>query len=95
MEKERADMTIEESAHICRQSFNECLQHFEKLAPKQQSGIEDQSGRFSIWAFNIGVFASYRASLDYRLRDVADIQRLVRRVLQTLNDHIQKCKIYI
>ncbi|KAF3402316.1 hypothetical protein DPV78_003647 [Talaromyces pinophilus] len=88
-------MTIEESAGICRQSFNKCLAYFDMLSPKQQSAIEDQLGRFSIWAFSIGVFASYRASLDYRLRGVDEIQRLIRRLLQTLDEHIQQYLSYL
>jgi hypothetical protein len=92
MEKERADVTIEESARACRQSFDECLLHSDKLSPKQLYSIEDQLGRFSIWAFNSGALASYRASLDYHLRGVADVQRLVRRLLQTLEENIQQCE---
>ncbi|KAL4781274.1 hypothetical protein BJX76DRAFT_335882 [Aspergillus varians] len=82
--------TISECANICLESFNGCLAHFGLLLPREQSAIEDQLGRFSIWAHNIGVFAPTRGSLDYRLRDASDIQRLMRRLLRTLNDHVQR-----
>ncbi|KAK2795635.1 hypothetical protein FQN51_000392 [Onygenales sp. PD_10] len=83
--------TIAESAGKCLESFNECLANFSLLPPRQQSGIEDQLGRFSIWTSNIGVFASTRASLDHRLRDVEDVHRLVQGLLWILNEHIQRC----
>ncbi|KAK2787325.1 hypothetical protein FQN53_005484 [Emmonsiellopsis sp. PD_33] len=82
--------TIAESAAKCLESFNECLANFSLLPPRQQSGIEDQLGRFSIWTSNIGVFASTRSSLDYRLRDVEDVHRLVQGLLWILNEHIQR-----
>lgn len=92
METEKQDATIAETAGACLQSFNKCLALFAVLPSQQQSAVEDQLGRFSIWAANIGVFAPFRASLDYRLHGVADVQRLVRGLLRTLNEHIQQCK---
>ncbi|KAK2773562.1 hypothetical protein FQN52_004541 [Onygenales sp. PD_12] len=87
----REGSTIAESAGKCLKSFNECLAHFSLVPPRQQSGIEDQLGRFSIWTSNIDVFASTRASLDYRLRDVEDVHSLVQGLLWILNEHIQRC----
>ncbi|KAL4903147.1 hypothetical protein BDW74DRAFT_156725 [Aspergillus multicolor] len=84
------DGSISECAKLCLQLFNQCLDQFYLLSPKQQSEIDDQFGRFSIWLSNIGVFAPTRGSLDYRLREAPDIQRLVRRLLRTLNDQIQQ-----
>jgi hypothetical protein len=86
------ETTITEIAEACLVSFNKCLELFTILPPQQQSAVEDQLGRFSIWTANIGVFETYRASLDYRLRGVADVQRLVRGLLRTLNEHIQDCE---
>jgi hypothetical protein len=93
METGQQNGTIAEGAERCLISFNECFAHFALLPPRQQSAIEDQLGRFSIWTSNIGVFAPTRASLDYRLRCVADLHRLVRGLLWTLNEHIQRCEI--
>ncbi|KAL4988122.1 hypothetical protein BDW68DRAFT_159782 [Aspergillus falconensis] len=90
METVWQDATISECAKICLQSFNDCLTQFHLLSPRQQSAVDDQLGRFSIWVSNIGVFAPTRGSLDYRLREAPDIQRLVRRLLRTLNDYIQQ-----
>lgn len=92
MDIDMQDATIAEMAEACLLSFNKCLKRFAVLPPQHQSAVEDQLGRFSIWSANIGVFSRYRASLDYRLRGVADVQRLVRGLLWTLNEHIQECK---
>jgi hypothetical protein len=90
METVWQDATISQCANICLQSFNDCLAQSHLLSPRQQSAVDDQLGRFSIWVSNIGVFAPTRGSLDYRLREAPDIQRLVRRLLRTLNDYIQQ-----
>ncbi|KAL4975560.1 hypothetical protein BDW66DRAFT_137161 [Aspergillus desertorum] len=90
METVWQDATISECAKICLQSFNDCLAQFHLLSPRQQSAVDDQMGRFSIWVSNIGAFAPTRGSLDYRLREAPDLQRLVRRLLRTLNDYIQQ-----
>ncbi|KAE8141517.1 hypothetical protein BDV38DRAFT_278873 [Aspergillus pseudotamarii] len=89
MEKERRVPTIAEAAETCLRSFNECLGQLKILDAREQLLLEDQLGRFSIWASNIGAFAPRRASLDHRLRLAPDVQRLVRGLLQTLNDHIR------
>ncbi|QKX61259.1 uncharacterized protein TRUGW13939_08407 [Talaromyces rugulosus] len=86
MEIEAQGATITDTAEACLLSFNKCLDLFAVLPPQQRSAVEDQLGRFLI----IDVFASYRASLDYRLRGVADVQQLVRGLLRTLNEHIQE-----
>ncbi|KAL4737151.1 hypothetical protein BDV11DRAFT_172208 [Aspergillus similis] len=90
MEAAWQDATISQCAKTCLQSFNDCLAQFHLLSPRQQSAVDDQLGRFSIWVSNIGVFAPTRGSLDYRLREAPDIQRLVRRLLRTLNEYIQQ-----
>ena len=51
---------------------------------------EDQLGRFRIWAKNIGVFAKGHASLDYRLRDSAEVGLLMIEQLEALQDSVQK-----
>ena len=51
---------------------------------------EDQLGRFRIWAKNIGVFAEGHASLDYRLRDSAEVRLLMVDQLETLQNSVQR-----
>ncbi|OJJ94807.1 hypothetical protein ASPACDRAFT_64957 [Aspergillus aculeatus ATCC 16872] len=45
---------------------------------------EAQLARFNLWATNIGVFAKYKASLEYRLRDSPDVQRIIINLLEIL-----------
>lgn len=46
--------------------------------------VEDQYGRFNIFARNVGTFADGHASLDYRLRNSEDAQEVTRRLLESL-----------
>jgi len=54
--------------------------------------LEDQYGRFNIWARNVGVFASGHASLDYRLREDPQPRVLVGGLLEGLQDQLQRGK---
>ena len=54
--------------------------------------LEDQYGRFNIWARNVGVFASGHASLDYRLREDPQPRVLARELLEGLQDQLQRGK---
>ncbi|PYH68479.1 uncharacterized protein BO88DRAFT_488420 [Aspergillus vadensis CBS 113365] len=83
-------VTLAESANLCLESFTKCLARVGHLTVREQSAIEDQLGQFSIWSSNIGIFAAAKNSLDYRLRDAFRVQRLLRRLLRILNDHIQR-----
>ncbi|OCL12400.1 hypothetical protein AOQ84DRAFT_437031 [Glonium stellatum] len=56
--------------------------------------LEDQYGRFNIWARNVGVFASGHASLDYRLREDPQPKALVGGLLEGLQDQLQRA-IYL
>ncbi|GLA74435.1 hypothetical protein AtubIFM55763_005678 [Aspergillus tubingensis] len=83
-------VTLAESANLCLESFTKCLSRFGHLTVREQSAIEDQIGQFSIWSSNIGIFAAAKSSLDYRLCNAAQVQRLLRRLLRILNDHIER-----
>lgn len=47
--------------------------------------LQNELGRFNLWAGNIGVFAPLQASLDFRLIDVPDISAQFLRQLDTLS----------
>lgn len=83
--------TIAHAAQFCLKSFDHCLVVAEDLGPKEFALIQNQLGRLSLWISNIGVFALDRASIDYRLRDVPDTHRLVKGLIEVLNDKLQKC----
>ncbi|ESZ91987.1 hypothetical protein SBOR_7644 [Sclerotinia borealis F-4128] len=55
-----------------------------QLEPHLRSELENELGRFKIWAGNLGVFAPGRASADYRLRDDADIKEILIQMLDRL-----------
>lgn len=52
--------------------------------------VRDQIARFNTWGANIGVYASERASLDYRLRDSKDVRIMVLGVLESLEHKISR-----
>ncbi|QSZ30694.1 hypothetical protein DSL72_000252 [Monilinia vaccinii-corymbosi] len=55
-----------------------------QLEPHLRSELENELGRFKIWAGNLGVFAPGRASADYRLRDDADVKEVLIQMLDRL-----------
>ncbi|PYI27721.1 hypothetical protein BP00DRAFT_450050 [Aspergillus indologenus CBS 114.80] len=61
-------------------TLEKCLQ----VSGSSSHLAEAQLARFNLWATNIGVFAKYKASLDYRLRDSPDIQRIITNLLEVL-----------
>ncbi|KAL2844258.1 hypothetical protein BJX68DRAFT_269784 [Aspergillus pseudodeflectus] len=87
--QDSAVVSIAETARACLDAFQHCLEHTKQHNPRSHSSLEDQLGRFSIWASSIGAFAPRRASLDHRLRMASDVQRLVYGLLQTLNEHLR------
>ncbi|KAF4626071.1 hypothetical protein G7Y89_g12090 [Cudoniella acicularis] len=88
---EQQQYTIAGDAELCLHSFQHCLQQSASIHPRCTSLVEDQLARFSVWTANIGVFAPGRASMDHRLREVPDVQDIVRGILDVLDDRIQNC----
>lgn len=52
------------------------------------NSLQDELGRFKIWAGNLGVFAAGHASADYRLRYEPDIKDVIIRLLKRLENHL-------
>lgn len=84
--------TIAHAAQICIKSFDICLGIVKDAGPKKFSLVQNQLGRLSLWTSNIGVFALDRASIDHRLRDVPETHRLVKGLVEVLNENLQKCR---
>ncbi|KAK4220499.1 hypothetical protein QBC38DRAFT_195002 [Podospora fimiseda] len=76
---------------LCLTSFRSCLHSAAKIHPRELSLVEDQLARFSVWAANIGVFASSRASLDHRLREAPDIHNIIIDLLKSLQWRVDEC----
>ncbi|CAD6439834.1 95dec5dc-9321-4a63-a1f5-995e7d561e74 [Sclerotinia trifoliorum] len=55
-----------------------------QLDPHLRSELENELGRFKIWAGSLGVFAPGRASADYRLRDDDDVKEVLIQMLDRL-----------
>jgi hypothetical protein len=84
--------TIAEVARDCMLAFQHALKSVASLSPREHSMIEDQLARLSLWSVNIGVFAPGKMSMDYRMREVPDIQAVVTGLLEALQYQIQKCE---
>jgi hypothetical protein len=86
--------TLEAQASACGVLFNRLKTILSEDASQERAGLltalDDQHGRFNIWAGNIGVFAAGHASLDYRLREELQPKSLVGGLLDGLQDHLQR-----
>ncbi|PYI18686.1 hypothetical protein BO99DRAFT_443732 [Aspergillus violaceofuscus CBS 115571] len=90
MEDEQPYSSIAQTAKVFLESTHRCIEQPLHLEPRELMLLQDQVGRFSIWASETGVFAPRRASLDHRLRYVPEIQRLVQGLLETLHNHLRR-----
>lgn len=96
MELPLTQRMISEAAGECLDLFHHCLSKPQLLRHGPiNAQLEDQYGRFNIWATNIGVFAAQHASMDYRLREAAEIKDLVVRLLETLLGHINQRELFL
>ncbi|KAI5849907.1 hypothetical protein BZA05DRAFT_339219 [Tricharina praecox] len=73
----------------CLQSFSELLQltvlQYHAILP----AIQEQFARFRVWAENVGAHRVGRVSLDYRLREAADVKAMVIELLSDLNEALK------
>ena len=72
------------------QLSEECITLFHLLSGTQPQWSEDQLARFKIWIDNLGVFENGHASVDYRLRDHADVLNLITQQLDVLKINLEK-----
>lgn len=94
---------ILEATENSEQLFTQCYDASNKAVADQDRQsyegwthlIENQHGRFRVWAENIGVYADGKASLDYRLRDSPNIAKLMLDQLSTLDTHLENIKILL
>lgn len=93
--------TSPSSTSILR-ATQQCIQFFRRGLPRSSRGmlspldpgsqaiLENQMGRFKIWAGNIGVFAAGTACTDYRLRQDQDIRGVMIQMLARLKKHLEQ-----
>lgn len=81
--------SIASRALLCQAKLNTLLHALEARGETRGDelsvlAVEDQVGRFRLWAGNIGAFQEGRSSLDYRLRDAKFMAQNVQRLLDSL-----------
>jgi len=52
------------------------------------SRVQDELGRYKVWAANIGAHRTGKSSLEYRLRDASHIRSQVLRLLDDLSESL-------
>jgi len=81
--------TIREKAKECLDLFAEAIRllngaHIVDIRIR----LQDELGRFKLWATNIGVFAELQMSLDFRLREFKDVQETFLRQLAAIESRL-------
>ena len=85
------DVTISERSQECLRLLEQCLdRQVSNTAYRNRELAEKALARFNIWASNNGVFATQRASLDFRLRDAPDISRIITGLLEMLQEYLRR-----
>jgi hypothetical protein len=88
--------------------YNTCVQAFEKLITHRRHNIdpldckddvsdllEDDYGKFRVWAGNTGAHRLGRVSLDYRLRESSHMSSKVLAILANLEDDLEESRIIL
>lgn len=83
---------IWDCANRCSESFQQCLIAASTIHPKLHCAVEDQLAKFSTWNAGMGIFTLERGCIHRRLRDVPEVQAVVRGLLESLDHQIQTCK---
>jgi len=77
----------------CQKAFQVLVNTLDTVGDEHQSSnivIEDELGRFRLWANNIGAMRTGKASLDYRLREVDFLFHNVKLLLQGLKQNLNE-----
>lgn len=84
--------------------YNVCVRSFRQLCDSLDdsdgefgdqittAGLQDELGRFRVWAGNVGAHRSGRLSLDHKLRESLQIHSKVSELLQDLDESLQTSK---
>lgn len=80
-------------------SVRECMKAFKRVVSAQGvdempiDALEEEFGRFRIWAGNVSAHTTGRRSLEYRLRDSSELATAVAGYLQRLRDTLAEGKV--
>ncbi|KAH7043808.1 hypothetical protein B0J12DRAFT_578419 [Macrophomina phaseolina] len=92
--------TIDEAARACAEEFLRCVTSAKirgdtnQIPPGivnngAQRALNDELGRFKVWAGNLGVFAWGHSSADWRLRHEPDIIEIIVKLLRRLQSNLK------
>ena len=84
------DDVLYDLASGCEALFDTQLAHLTAQKSTLADLVTEYQQRFAIWAAHLGVFARKSQSLDTRLRNHANIQDLVARLLNILRRSLQQ-----
>lgn len=84
--------TVARGTQNCFDRFERCITLAAMTNHMELVLVQNQFARFSLWVSNVGVFAPGRTSLDYRLQEAEDVHRLVRGLLESLNEALEICR---
>ena len=88
----REKVPIKSQYEHCRNSFNRLLQDLEASNDQATTRtlLEDEFGRFNIWAGNAGAHRIGKVSLDYRLREAPHIHAELTELLGELSNDLEE-----
>lgn len=85
---------MELANELCRRT-EECLSLFQDASRHQaladDDWFEDRAADFVWWSYGLKAQKNGRSSLDYRLRDRPDIQKVIAGLLDSLAQALKEC----
>ena len=88
-------MSIATASIACLQYFTRLIFSLERSPLEHQESmplkaVENENGRFKVWAGNLGALQKGNSSLDFRLRESSIMQTTVLKFLDQLRDTLGK-----
>lgn len=85
---------------VCVSSFNQLFNLLQEpdcdfLGQLSETDLEEELGRFRVWAGNSGAHQNGRVSLDHKLREAHNVHQTVRDLLGDLDDALKEGMIQI
>lgn len=85
--------TISQLGLDCQRHFITLIDTLRRVTGELESElstrtVEDELGRFRVWASNIGAMTSGRASMDYRMRNAGYLRENVKSLLEDLKQSL-------
>jgi hypothetical protein len=84
----QSEKSIASLHHNCQFSFRRLFHLLGDDGISQ--GLQNDTGRYRVWAENAGAHRVGRVSLDHRLREASDMKQMVIELLADLNQAIKE-----